>query len=178
MSTQAHPLSKIINNYLTFQLAWIASAYWHDYRATLVSVGCLFWLYLAEPWSKHRFFQTLQLAGLGIVADSLLTLAQVLVFESSLGPLPIWLYALWLVFASTLTMSLIPLLKTTWLAATLGAIFGPLAYWAGAQFDALTLTINAVNLASMMIIWAAYFIGASLLIKRHPPTPSSLEVKQ
>lgn len=82
------------------------------------------------------------------------------------GWLPLWMISLWLLFISSL-----PLLqglfhnKLFW-AGLLGAIFGPLSYRAGAQFE--TLFLNGVTaLAVYAAFWAIYIPGAVVWLGRN-----------
>jgi len=170
----SHKTSKVINNYITFQVAWFAAAYWHDYRSILVSVACLIWLYLCEPWSKIRIIHTLQLAVLGIIVDSLLTMASIYQFDNTTLVLPYWLVVLWFVFACSLTMSMLPLLKHLSISIVAGAIFGPLAYWAGAKFGALQVDFTWIHLLGAMIIWGLFMGSASTIVRQRPNTNQSM----
>ncbi len=52
---------------------------------------------------------------------------------------PVWLLVLWLGFVTTLATSMVSLMKHAWLWVGLMAVFGPLAYWVGAQYGRLHL---------------------------------------
>ena len=62
--------------------------------------------------------------------------------------------ALWAIFATTLNVSLRSLRPHRWLAALLGAIGGPVAYYAGARLGALEFGTPAPALAAIGIGWA------------------------
>jgi hypothetical protein len=55
------------------------------------------------------------------------------------GWLPVWLISLWLLFVTSLPLMQSLLQKKYWLAALVGAVFGPLSYRAGEQFGILFL---------------------------------------
>jgi hypothetical protein len=65
-----------------------------------------------------------------------------------------WLVALWALFATTLNGSLRMLQGRPWLAAGLGAVGGPLAYYAGARLGALELVQPAAMMAALALAWA------------------------
>ena len=67
---------------------------------------------------------------------------------------PLWMAALWANFASTLNVSLRPLQSRPWLAAGLGALGGPAAYWGGAQLGAMTFHDPLAGLAALATAWA------------------------
>ena len=72
------------------------------------------------------------------------------------GAAPYWMVALWAIFATTLNVSLRSLRPHGWLAAVLGAIGGPVAYYAGARLGALEFgaPASAPALAAIGIGWA------------------------
>ena len=75
---------------------------------------------------------------------------------------PPWMIGLWALFASTLNVSLNWLKKHTALAILLGAISGPLCYWAGERLGALSL----LNFNSAMVYLAlGWAIAVPLLLK-------------
>ncbi|WP_144395104.1 DUF2878 domain-containing protein [Pleionea sediminis] len=160
------PLSKIVNNFLVFQLGWFMSAYWHDYRAIIANFIILLWLYYAEPWSKLRIKFTLIATSIGIASDSLLAYLGLISFDSSWG-LPFWFMSLWLLFASTLSVSLSWMMRNRIFALFGGAIFGPLAYFAGVQFDALVVN-GWQGFLALSVSWAILMVIFSTIYSRKP----------
>lgn len=68
---------------------------------------------------------------------------------------PPWIMALWMAFASTLRSSLGWLAQRYWLAASLGAIAGPLAYYTGHKLGALSFPSPVgPSLAALAVVWA------------------------
>jgi hypothetical protein len=102
----------------------------------------------------------------GLVFDSLLLQLGWVSFEpvaywpDALSP-P-WMIALWALFASTLNISLNWLKKYTLVACLLGAISGPLCYWAGERLGALHL-VNFNN--AMLYLAVGWAIAVPLLLK-------------
>jgi hypothetical protein len=77
-------------------------------------------------------------ALLGTMVDGLLATTGLLHYSGSsvVVPLlgcPVWILALWVAFATTVPRSLGWLRGRPWFAAALGALGGPLAYWAAAR---------------------------------------------
>jgi hypothetical protein len=70
------------------------------------------------------------------------------------GTAPYWMVALWAVFATTLNVSMRWLRERPALAALLGAIGGPAAYWSGARFGAMELAAAGAALAAIAAGWA------------------------
>lgn len=68
---------------------------------------------------------------------------------------PLWMVALWMLFATTLNSSMGWLAERYGLAAVLGAVCGPLSYWAGARLGAIELTAGVpLSLAGIAVVWA------------------------
>ena len=69
---------------------------------------------------------------------------------------PVWILSLWAAFAMTLNHSLSFLEGRPWLAASLGLVGGPLAYWAAAgAFDAVDFGVPAPWILSALALgWA------------------------
>jgi hypothetical protein len=70
------------------------------------------------------------------------------------GLAPYWMVALWALFATTLNVSLRWLRAHPALGALLGAIGGPVAYYAGARLGAIELAAAGGSLAAIAIGWA------------------------
>ena len=144
----------LFNNLITFQLVWFVSAYWHNNFAVLFSVGLLAWLYYFESWSKPRLKLTLQIALTGMLVDSLLVYFGLIRFEISVLPIPFWFVMLWVLFATTCSMSLLWMIKKPVIAIIAGAVFGPLSYWAGMKFDAMFIS-GVEGFLAIAIAWAS-----------------------
>lgn len=160
------PLSKVINNFLAFQIGWFFSAYLHDPRVLVINGVLLLWLYHVEPWSKLRIKFTLMASLSGIVSDSVLTYLEFIDFGGSLF-VPLWFASLWVLFVCTLSVSLSWIMKNKVFSMLGGAIFGPLAYWAGAQFGALTVN-GYWGYGLISVTWMLLMLLFSVLYQRKP----------
>lgn len=67
---------------------------------------------------------------------------------------PVWMIALWANFATTLNLSLAGLQSRPGLAALLGLVGGPLAYWGGAGLGAMTFVAPLPALITLALGWA------------------------
>lgn len=156
-------------NFVGFQIGWFAcvlSAANNMPEAGLAIA--LFVVVLHVYFSKDRI-NTLQLLFvvtlLGSTWDSILTHNQVLVFSSGILTsyiAPSWIMMMWLLFATTLTVSFRWLHGRYILAAALGAVFGPLTYQAGAAMGAVKIPDVMLANVLLMLSWALIF---PLLIK-------------
>lgn len=136
-------------NLLGYQAVWfcavIAAAHGLLWPGLLSMALFAFWqLYLSHhPGIELRLMAVALVCGLLIDGGlAWFGLANYALPELAAPPggAPLWILALWLSFALTLTQSLRYLQKYLWLAALFGAIGGPLAYlgaarvWAVVQF--------------------------------------------
>jgi len=97
-------------------------------------------------------------AALGYALDSVLVLAGVMAFPPQAqlgGPPALWMVALWVNLSLTLNGALRWLGGRWALSALLGAVAGPLAYWAGDRLGAVVLASGAGALAAIAAEWAA-----------------------
>lgn len=85
---------------------------------------------------------------------------------------PIWVWALWLGFASLPNGSLGWLQGRTGLQMLLGLLFGPLAYWTGAKMGAADMP-GAGALVVIGLAWALAFRAIMLLADTISPRPAS-----
>ena len=103
--------------------------------------------------------------ALGAIWDSLLVLAGWLVYPSGTllaNTAPHWIVAMWVLFASTLNVSL-RWLRGRWLIATvLGAAAGPLAYYAGSKLGGVVVVQPVPAFIALALGWAVFM---PLLIK-------------
>lgn len=140
-------------NLLGFNLSWFG----------LVIVGngfipvTLSWLalhlYLCQQRKAELKLLT-AVAALGIVIDSLLISANVLVFEQN-NFMPLWLMTLWLAFGATISHSLHMLAYSKTLQVVVGFIFPPLSYIAGSKLSAVQFGHNLFSSYLILgVIWA------------------------
>lgn len=100
-------------------------------------------------------------ALIGFGFDSLLLVSGWVSFRGGdltggLGPdlPPLWMTALWANFATTLNISLASLQTRPGLAALLGLVGGPAAYWGGAELGAMSFINPTAGLIALALGWA------------------------
>jgi hypothetical protein len=174
----------ILINAVAFQLGWLAcvlgGANQLPWAGALVAILIIGW-HLSRAHRPAREFALLAVVGaLGAVWDSLLVAAGWLSYPSGTllaNTAPYWIVAMWVLFASTLNVSL-RWLRGRWpLAALLGALGGPLAYYAGASLDGVVVTAPSLAYAALAVGWAAFMPLLIVLAKhldgmRAAPAPS------
>jgi hypothetical protein len=147
-------------NVLVFQAGWFACVLGaaHGYPWAGAATGAA----LAAAWIAQtpRPAAESGLAAAGIAAgaclDSALAATGLVKFAGAV-PLPwlapVWILALWMLFATTLNASLRWLRGRSLLACGLGALGGPASYWAGERLGALRLD-GAAALVAVAAGWA------------------------
>jgi hypothetical protein len=104
-----------------------------------------------------ELYLLLSAAALGLLVDSLLLSSGWLEYPNGLwlaGFAPYWIVAMWMLFATTLNVSLAWLHGRLVLAALLGAVGGPLSYLAGEKLGGIYLLQPVAALAALAIAWA------------------------
>ena len=183
-SGKVHVMTHPIVNLIAFQLNWFAACL--GAANGLPYLGPAFatlWLplHLMSTRPRHRIeFKLLIIAALmGYTLDSLLVLGGWLGFpeRAQLGaPSTLWMVTLWMGFAATLRHVLGWLRHRYVLAAVLGAVFGPLAYWGGAQLGAVNLGESAYALLAVAVEWSIAMPVLLLVANRLERTNGSLFV--
>ncbi len=149
-------------NFLIYQTGWLvcvlgAACGW-PWTGTAFALAALVWhLYRADDaWPELSL--VLAAAAIGALWDSALAVTGLVQFAGGVlfeGTAPHWMVALWVLFATTLNVSLGWLKQHRLGAALLGALGGPLAYLAGAKVGALTLPDPKLALPILALGWAA-----------------------
>lgn len=156
----------LVLNFVLFQLGWVVTVAGAGRGYPLAGVAyALVWLLVHHWWRRDGRMQELALvlasAGFGFLVDSALVLGGVIAFPTYawLGyPSTLWMACLWLMFAMTLRHSLGWLRSQYVLAAVLGALFGPLAYWAGSKLGAIQLREALMPMLVIAVAWAASMV--------------------
>ena len=147
-------------NFALFQLGWfvcVLGGAWGWPWAGVAFVG------LATAWHlrvadnpRGEVLLLIAAAAIGTVVDSLLPAAGWVVYPS--GQLhqaiaPVWIVALWILFAGTLNMSMRWLRGRYVLALLFGAIGSPLSFFAGSRLGAVTLVDPVMALGAQSLMW-------------------------
>lgn len=112
--------------------------------------------YLA--YGKREFYLLLSVALLGTMVDSTKAFTGLIEYRGGYGIAwlaPLWITAMWVGFAALLNHALGWLRGRYLLAALLGALFGPLSYITGVNFNILEFQMpKAVSIAVLAAVWA------------------------
>jgi hypothetical protein len=151
-----------LSNLLAFQAGWwaivlSAAQGYPVFGLVLVALSLAWHLTCVRPLRSEALLIAL-VALVGLALESLLqSLGWVAYTGSGVlnGLAPLWMAALWANFALTLNVCLRPLQQKLWLAAALGAVGGPAAYWAGANLGAMSFANAPTGLLALAVVWAA-----------------------
>lgn len=155
-------------NIIAFQIGWFAcvlgGAYGWPWLGVLATAAIVA-LHLGRAARPAAEAVSIVLSGvLGFVADSLLTGLGLLTFTSGqFHPhlAPYWIVAMWMLFATTLNVSLRWLKPRLGLASLLGTVAGPLAYYGGAKLGGVSF---ANPLASLLAVAGVWTLAMPLLL--------------
>ena len=156
-----NPASRNLINFVAFQLAWFACVLGgaHDrVTAGTLAVVAVVALHLAmapRPGSEARLVAIVTIIGLGW--DSLIVSLGLMSYPAGTfapGVAPLWILAMWALFATTLNLSMGWLKGRPWLAVAFGAVGGPLAYVAGKKLGGVEMGEPMLALLVQGLGWA------------------------
>jgi hypothetical protein len=150
-------LKNLINAGL-FQLGWFACVLGGNSLWLLLAGGALLahLLWVSRSLAQVRLIAVV--CVLGSTVDSLLLNAGVFAFKQPGVLIPFWLVLLWALLAITLNHCLAWTAKPLWRAILLGAIGGPLSYYAGQRLGAVQFPLGLwPTLLGLSLLWAGLF---------------------
>ncbi len=171
-----------LTNFAMFYLGWFACVMgagdgqlWLG--PSVVAALLLIHLFMnAAPVQEARLI--LMIGIFGFAVDTLQASAGLYAFtRTSAAPwlCPLWMVAIWMIFATTLNASMSWLAGRYRLAAVLGALCGPVSYVAGARLGAIELPAHAgLSLVGIAVVWAC--VMPSLLWLRDVLSTSTVRV--
>lgn len=153
-------LTAVVANVLLFQAGWLAGVLGAAQGYPWLGVGAaavvIAW-HLARARRRAPELGLLALAlVIGAAFENLLVRAGWLEFDAGVlvaDTAPPWMIALWALFATTLNVSLRALHGRWAMAALLGAIGAPLAYYAGGRLGAVEFVDTTAALLAVAIGW-------------------------
>lgn len=151
-------LPRLLLNFIGFELVWFLLVTQGDKVAWLGFAFVAIHLYYFRK-SKTEIKFVIAIGLLGVIFDSLLTVAGLFQFPQSYAQniAPLWLISLWFAFACTINHSLAFLRSSLVLQVCFAALFAPFSYYVGYQFEAVSFGISLVPvLALLALLWAAF----------------------
>jgi hypothetical protein len=163
-------MKAIIVNAAAFQVGWLCCVLaganhlpWLGTLTALLIVACHV-SHATRP--RNELLLILSAGAIGAVWDSLLVYAGWLQHPSGTlieGTAPHWIVAMWLLFATTLNVSLRWLKHRPLLAAALGAVAGPAAYFAGYKLGGVQIPEFTTAMTALALGWAVFMPFLMLL---------------
>jgi hypothetical protein len=157
-----------ILNLVMFQLGWAICVLGGNLMAVAYSLVALLihHRYVLQSKSEWKVIGFIVLVG--ITWDSLLVFFGLIVYPDAVWfNLPVWMVCLWILFATTFMHSMAWLSGYSWVSVFVGAVFGPMSYWAGVEFS--DASFGASPIMSMVVIaagWAILFpIGLYMTVR-------------
>ncbi|WP_136797900.1 MULTISPECIES: DUF2878 domain-containing protein [Desulfosediminicola] len=154
------PLPKlwmIVTNFAVYQLNWLICIFGQNsfLWLALLLIACHM---LVSPSPGKDMVLMAIITICGITLDGLLKAIGFFSFSSDFWPIPLWLITVWM------TLGLLPnhslnWLKGRWLlSALLGAIGGPVAYWAGVRLGVASFNWSTPSsLLLLALLWALFW---------------------
>ena len=155
-------LLKGASNYIGLQVGWLACVwgaandmFW--FGPLLVSLHLGIHLFWSDSRRREVIFISV-VTLFGLMVDSLQKVTGLVEYNADFPTLPwlapIWIIAMWSLFATSLNTSLKWLNRSYALAALLGIIFGPLNYRAGVALGAASFPLQDwITFGSLAVIW-------------------------
>ena len=151
----------LLINLVVFNLAWLSSVIggaqglpWLGPLAVLIALAIHLRAALRPAEEVLLIFCC---AVLGAVFDSFLVASGWVTYKAGLFSeylAPYWIITMWMLFATTLNVSMRWLRGKPWLAAAFGMFGGPLAYLSGQKLGGIVLSNQSAALAALAIGWA------------------------
>jgi hypothetical protein len=159
-------------NFISFQVCWFASVLgaannigWLGPLLVGITVPLQIYLLTEDHKAEILFVAVSGIAG--FLGETLMIVGSVYtpVGSSELAICPPWMAALWFNFAMLVSISLAWLKGKYLLAAIIGGLLGPVAYWGGEKLGALT--VADVSLRGYVVLALIWSLALPLLIYLH-----------
>jgi hypothetical protein len=151
----------LLANLAIFDIAWLSSVVggaqempWLGPLAVLIAL--MFHLQTARNWTEEILL-ILSCAIIGAVFDSFLVVSGWVTYKVGLFSdylAPYWIITMWMLFATTLNVSMRWLRGKPWLAALFGLAGGPTTYLTGEKLGGIVLSNQPAALVALAIGWA------------------------
>ncbi|TGD74803.1 DUF2878 domain-containing protein [Mangrovimicrobium sediminis] len=153
-------------NALMFNVSWLLIVLSQDAALAwgVAAVHCFAHLVLFGQRGELRAIAAISLLGLAL--DQVLFASGVLQSADGGLPAPLWMSALWPVFASTALHAFAGFLRLRWIAVVVGALGGYAAYRAGASLSAVSFGWPLISDLVLLAVWAALFPALLLLARQ------------
>jgi len=152
----------ILINFVAFQVGWFSAVIgaargmpWAG-PAVIAIVICVHLLMVRRP--SQEFVLILLCGLIGAVLDSALVLAGWVSYPSGYvinDAAPYWIVAMWMLFGTTLNVSMNWLKRRPVLAFVLGLVGGPLTYFAGFKLGGIEFRDPTAAIVALGLVWGS-----------------------
>jgi hypothetical protein len=150
----------LLINFIGFQIGWFACVIGAAQGYTLLPVLCALSIVVFHLYRNTTYVELYIIVVacvIGFVWETLLVNSGWLSYSvtgDSILVAPVWLVAMWALFATTINHSM-AWLRSRWvLASLMGAVFGPLAFIAGENLGAVQFIDRHLALLALALGWA------------------------
>lgn len=151
----------VLINFINFQIGWFACALgaaagW-PWAGVAVVTAIVAWHLTRVTRPRQELVLITAAAVIGALWESLLVQLGWIQYPNGMlieGTAPVWMVALWALFATTLNVSMSWLKRNVLMAVVFGAVGGPLAYYGGFKLGALVFVDQTAALIALAIGWA------------------------
>lgn len=154
-------MSHTIKNLVLFKIGWAACVFGAAYNLAWIGIAAVIAIvveHLRTAIQPQRELWLIAMAALiGIAWESFVVSAGLIAFNGSLinaGLAPLWIVAMWMLFATTLNVGMRWMKSAWWVGALAGLIGGPMAFYIGAELGAVTFESLAMSLTVIGLGWA------------------------
>jgi hypothetical protein len=167
-----------ITQFLAFDAAWFAAVAggaagwpWTGSLPALLVVALHLAVTRQTAWQELKLVAAITVFGV-LLETGLMAAGVISYVGAAPGQIlpPVWIWALWVGFA-TLPNASLRWMQGRWkLQALFGLLFGPLAYWTGAKMGAASFPgATGTALVAIALVWALAFPTIMLLAERIAP---------
>jgi hypothetical protein len=153
----------LLINFAAFQLGWFATVLggannlaWAGTLAAMAVVALHLW---RVPNRRNELLLVAVVGAIGATWDSALVALGITYYPSGIlidNTAPHWIVAMWMLFATTLNVSMRWMRGRWWLAVASGAVFGPLAFYAGHQLGGVAFPDFWLAMFVLSAGWAIF----------------------
>ena len=172
-------------NFAAFQIGWFSSVLGAAKQMPwLGPVVFLLVLAIHLRFARRPQFEiglVIACGVIGLMFDSILVTAGWVTYPSGLFSellAPYWIVTMWMLFGTTLNLSMGWLKGRPLLAALLGAIGGPSSYIAGQKLGGIVFLDFVPAIVALAIGWAVFMPVLMALAERFDGMPEALEPRQ
>ncbi len=160
----------LIANFIIFQIGWFSSVIGAAHQLPLMGpFAALVAIVVHLRFAQRPLPELALIVACGVIGafyDSILVIFGWVAYPSGMFHellAPYWIIGMWMLFATTLNVSLGWLRGRPWLAAVLGLFAGPLSYIGGQKLGGIAFVDQTAALLTLGIGWAIMLPALSLL---------------